>query len=103
LLEIEKPVFFTGETGVGKTSVIANTLDKLSTKNVVALPINFSAQTDSKRTQQSIEEKLEKSRVRFCAPPGKKVAIFVDDINMPATETYGAQPPIELLRMLVDR
>jgi dynein heavy chain len=103
LLEIEKPVFFTGETGVGKTSVIANTLDKLSAKNVVALPINFSAQTDSKRTQQSIEEKLEKSRVRFCAPPGKKVAIFVDDINMPATETYGAQPPIELLRMLVDR
>jgi midasin (ATPase involved in ribosome maturation) len=51
LLEIEKPCFFTGETGVGKTSVIANTLERLAAKNVVSLPINFSAQTDSKRTQ----------------------------------------------------
>lgn len=112
LLSVQKPVFFTGQTGVGKSVTIMNTMQLLGTvkedatdgrQPLVGVIVNFSAQTSSGRVQQSIEEKLEKSRMAYSAPPGKRVAIFIDDINMPAVEEYGAQPPIELLRLLIDK
>lgn len=69
LLSVGKCVFFTGQTGVGKSVTIMNTIQILSqvkedslAKPLVGININFSAQTDSKRVQLSIEEKLEKSR-----------------------------------------
>lgn len=77
--------------------MVLNTLE--ATGNWTPIILNFSAQTSSGRTQEILELKLErKKKTTLGAPVGKRVCVFVDDVNMPKLETYGAQPPIELLR-----
>lgn len=69
------------------------------------IELNFSARTESASTQKNIEEKppLIKKRKKVWGVKGNaKCLIFIDDVNMPEKQTYGAQPPIELLRTLID-
>jgi dynein heavy chain len=48
-----------------------------------------------------IEGKLEKRKKSLLsAPIGKKVIFFIDDLNMPKLDRYGAQPALELLRLV---
>ncbi|CAM39839.2 putative dynein heavy chain [Leishmania braziliensis MHOM/BR/75/M2904] len=103
LLQCKKPVLFNGQTGVGKTFIMADCLQR--NKELLQLSLvtfQFSAQTSSERTQELIEAKLKLKRKNVLgASPGKSVVLFVDDLNMPAVEVFGASPPIELLRQLM--
>ena len=53
------------------------------------------------QAQESIEGGLQRRRRGVLGPQECCVAcVFVDDLNMPAPEASGAQPPVELLRQV---
>jgi len=104
LLTREKAVLVCGPTGTGKSAYVNNTLYKeLDQTKYKPLCQGFSAKTTANMTQNIVDGKLDKRRKGVYGPPvGFRCLLFVDDLNMPEVEEYGAQPPVELLRQLID-
>uniref|UniRef100_A0AAR2J4M4 Dynein, axonemal, heavy chain 1 n=1 Tax=Pygocentrus nattereri TaxID=42514 RepID=A0AAR2J4M4_PYGNA len=103
LLSNKKPVLCVGPTGTGKTLTVSDKLLKNMPAEYITHFLMFSARTSANQTQDYIDSKLDKRRKGVFGPPlGKYFIFFIDDLNMPMLETYGAQPPIELLRQWMD-
>ena len=91
-----------GVTGTGKTAVISAMIYTLD-ESFASYYVNFSAQTTSRKTQEIIESKLiSRTKTKMVPDGGKKAVMFIDDLNMPRKEKWGAQPPLELLRQCID-
>ncbi|TMW52680.1 hypothetical protein DOY81_002259 [Sarcophaga bullata] len=97
------PMLVIGPTGTGKSAIItSNLLAMPRTTNLVNI-VNFSARTTAQLVQETIMSKLDRRRKGVYGPPlGKKCIIFCDDIAMPSKDTYGSQPPLELVRQWLD-
>ncbi|XP_054461370.1 dynein axonemal heavy chain 2-like [Anoplopoma fimbria] len=96
------PVLLTGPVGTGKTSVAQSVLQGLDNK-WAALTVNMSSQTTTNNIKAIVESRIEKrTKGVFFPAGGKRLLWFLDDLNMPANDLFGSQPPLELLRLWID-
>ncbi|XP_056424426.1 dynein axonemal heavy chain 14 isoform X2 [Hyla sarda] len=72
-------------------------------KQLLVSTVQLGPHTSASRIQSQILSKLvKKGRDTLGAPRAKQVAIFIDDLNMPSPEEYGAQPPLEMMRQFLE-
>ncbi|XP_057295129.1 dynein axonemal heavy chain 10-like [Hydractinia symbiolongicarpus] len=104
MVKINRPVVLVGETGTSKSATVHSFLRGLDRDVYLPLNVNFSSRTTSMDVQRNLEGNVEKrTKDTFGPPMGKKLLVFIDDMNMPQVDTYGTQQPIALLKMLLER
>ncbi|TPX37396.1 hypothetical protein SeMB42_g06902, partial [Synchytrium endobioticum] len=104
LVATKRPVLFVGDVGTSKTVTALNHLRQLPADRYLLLNINFSSRTSSLTLQKNLEINVEKRTKDTYGPAaGKRLMVFVDDLNMPSKDTYGTQQPIALLKLLIER
>ncbi|KAM4600952.1 dynein axonemal heavy chain 11 [Polymixia lowei] len=102
LLEKGQPVMLVGNAGAGKTALVKNELDRLP-EGYATAEVPFNYYTTSLMLQVVLERLLEKRAGRRYSPVGnRRLVYFIDDMNLPAVDSYGTVQPHTLIRQHLD-
>ncbi|XP_061866833.1 dynein axonemal heavy chain 17 isoform X5 [Colius striatus] len=103
LMAKQRPVMLVGNTGTGKSVLMRDKLEALSTDEYLVQSVPFNFYTTSAMLQAVLEKPLEKKSGRNYGPPGtKRLIYFIDDMNMPEVDKYGTVAPHTLIRQHMD-
>ena len=92
-----------GEQGSAKTTMINSFFKKYKSDDHVIMNSSFSSTTTPQLFQKSIESTVDKRMGSVFGPPaGKKMTIFVDDVNLPEINPWGDQVTNEFFRATIE-
>ncbi|RYE83177.1 MAG: hypothetical protein EOO65_04375, partial [Methanosarcinales archaeon] len=98
-----RPVLLIGGPGTAKTSTALMYFRSFDVSKHAVKRVNFSSATVPGMFQESIEAELDKRGGKSFGPPGgKRMTVFIDDVSMPAINSWGDQPTNEIVRQLIE-